>query len=128
MKALIFFIVVFSCAFLVQAQEQPDKLKSIPFNDKIPGQRDYPLEALPQFEFPAPEVPALTDSIVKIPGYIFGEEGFNTDASAYFNMPISRPGPAFSSNMPIMVPDSSVHFYILQKKIELQMLQQEVKE
>ncbi len=127
MKTLIFFLVIITFACLVQAQEKPDKLKSIPFDDKIPWQKDSLFDSFPQFKLPDLEAPALTDKLFNYPGDINEAHNSASSATDYFHMPIVRPGSGFSSNMTISVPDSSVHYHILQKKIDMKMLQQETK-
>lgn len=119
MKTLIFFLVIISCIFLVRAQEKPDKLQSIPFDTKTPGQKYDLFKSSPLFKLPAPEAPSFTDSLGNNPRYLIGADNSVKDVSDYFNMPVMKPGPAFSSNMPIMVPDTSVHYYIRQMRIEM---------
>ncbi len=51
----------------------------------------------------------------------------NKNLAHHFNMPAVKPGPAFSSNMPVMGPQSSVQYYILQKRISINKLQPDSK-
>lgn len=104
-------VLIFSVAGY--AQEKQNKPYNKFFNEEKPKRRYDYFDISPQFKLPNPEAPVLTDSLVKRRRYITGADISEKDFPDYFNMPVWRPGPEFSSNMPVMVPDSSVHYFIL---------------
>ena len=128
MKIVFLLSVALICTLLVQAQEKPDKLPTIPFGEINPEQHGNPFDSSPQFKLPDPEAPAFPDSLFEKPGNGMWAEGVANDVTDYFHMPVAKPGTQFSSNMPVMVPDSSVNYHILQKKLDLKMLPPEVNE
>jgi hypothetical protein len=127
MKFVFFFLVIFIFTLGIKAQEKPDKLKPKLFEKNNPGNKDNPFDSSPQFKLPGPEEPLFTDSIFKKRRNITGGVIYDKDMPDNSNMPVWKPGPEFSSNMPVMVPDTSVHYFILNKKIEMKSFKPESK-
>lgn len=121
----ILFILVFSIAGY--AQENTNKSENNLFNEEKPKQRYELFETSPKLKFPNPDGLVFSDSIRSLPGKVPIAIRPENDLTAYFSMPVAEPGDAFSSNMPVMVPDSSVHYYILQKRIRINRTQPNAK-
>ena len=108
MKTKILLSVFFVLPFFLfaQTETQPKKQKPERFN---------PFEISPKFK------PQQSDSLVfldTLPGmpevFVYPEIVPDKDTTDPFRMPVVIVRPDFPSNMPIMVPDSSVHYYIKQ--------------
>jgi hypothetical protein len=82
-------------------------------NEKNP-ERYNQFEISPKFK-PQPDSLFLSDTFPGIPEFSFTPEILPPkETDDPFSMPVFKVNPDFSSNMPIYVPDSSVHYYIKQ--------------
>lgn len=116
MKVLFFIFAVLLCIHVARAQEQDKGIQPEKFDKKAPGKPSDPTAPPSQFRLPKPETPSFRNSPNQQPRYLVRPDSTFSDATVQFNMPIVKPGPEFFSNMPIMIPDSSVHYHILQVK------------
>jgi hypothetical protein len=82
-------------------------------NKKNP-ERYNQFEISPKFK-PQPDSLFFSDTFPGIPEFSFTPEiAPQKETDDPFRMPVFKVNPDFSSNMPIMVPDSSVQYYIKQ--------------
>jgi hypothetical protein len=107
MKTLLFLTTFFILSGSLSAQtETPQNKKN--------RERFNQFEISPKFK-PQPDSLFLADTFPGNPEFLFTPEILPPkESDDPFNMPIFKVNPDFSSNMPIMVPDSSVHYYIKQ--------------
>lgn len=116
--AFIICILAFSLASMAQQEKKlPDNRLFIP-DKSLPEHNLF--DTIPFFVLPDPDGLVFTDSIRELPfpGTWFYKP--EPEFSVRYPMPVVGPGAGFSSEMPVAVPDSSVHFHILQKRIYIQ--------
>lgn len=94
---------------------------SLAAQDKIPLEKKKPerfdqFEISPKFKLKPSDSLTFSDSLPKLPEIQVHPEIAiaGKDTTDPFRMPVVIIGPGFHSDMPVMVPDSSVHYYIKQ--------------
>ena len=108
MKTILLLSVFFVIPVLLfaQAETQPKKQKPERFDQ---------FEISPEFKLHRPDSLVFSDTLPGMPeAYVYPGiriPGRDVDP---FRMPIMVVSPNFPANMPVMVPDSSVHYYIKQ--------------
>ena len=120
MKCIAFIICIFAFSLTAMAQQE----KKLPENRLFVPDKSLPeynlFDSIPSIMFPNYDDLIRSDSIRELPfpgTMLYKPE---PDLSASYPMPVAKPGAGFSSEMPVAVPDSSVHFHILQKRIYIQ--------
>jgi hypothetical protein len=77
-------------------------------------ERYNPFEISPKFK-PQPDSLFLSDTFPGLPEvFVYPEILPEKETADPFRMPVFKVNPDFSSNMPVLVPDSSVQYYIKQ--------------
>ncbi len=113
MRTLLFLttILILSGSLSAQTEKRQNKKNRERYNQ---------FEISPKFK-PQPDSLFLADTFPGIPEFSFTPEIVpKKDTTDPFRMPVVIVRPDFSSNMPIIVPDSSVHYYIKQAMPEQQ--------
>ena len=119
MKLLIPILILLLGSFTLYAQNDADAYRNRHLENQPPKRQYDPFGISPRFRLPHPEQPVLPDSAVHFPGNFLGNDKAFGDLSQNLPMPVAGPRSAFSSDMPVMVPDSSVQYFILQKKLDV---------
>lgn len=115
---MVLFLLIFSLAAIAQTGKKlPDLSLPVP---EWPKQEHRLSESIPHLDFTNPEGIARSLKNFSFPGKQPDPPGY--DLLARYPMPVVIPGPEFHSEMPVAVPDSSVHYHIQLKRIELQKL------
>lgn len=107
MKSILFIttILILSCSLSAQTENQQNKRDREQYN---------PFEISPKFK-PQSDSMFLPDTFPGIPEFSFTPEILpEKETDDPFRMPVVIVRSDFPSNMPICVPDSSVHYYIKQ--------------
>jgi hypothetical protein len=107
MRTLLFLTTILILSGSLSAQTENRQNKKNP-------ERYNQFEISPKFK-PQPDSLFLSDTFPGIPEFSFTPEILPPkETDDPFSMPVFKVNPDFSSNMPIYVPDSSVHYYIKQ--------------
>lgn len=107
MRTLLFLTAFFILSGSLSAQTENGQQKQN-------AERNNQFEISPKFK-PQPDSLFSSDTLLGMPDFSFTPEiAPDKDTTDPFRMPVVIVRPDFPSNMPILVPDSSVHYYIKQ--------------
>lgn len=107
MRTLLFITTILFLAGSLSAQTENRQ-------NKKARERYNPFEISPKFK-PQPDSLFFSDTFPGIPEFSFTPEILpEKETDDPFRMPVVIVRPDYPSNMPVMVPDSSVHYYIKQ--------------